>query len=113
MVFLKAFFKGRFFPSEVIDQLKRWNRIYSPGQFDYGIGLERQWIPKIISPFYPIGELLGFWGQSGAFAFHNPERDLYFTGTVNQLSGFGHGAAVKAMVRIMKAARRRDDSPGR
>lgn len=40
---------------------------------------------------------------SGAFAFHNPQRDLYFTGTVNQLSGFGHGAAVSAMVRVTRA----------
>ena len=105
MVFAKAFFQGRFFPPETIETLKQWNRIYFPGQFDYGIGLEKQWIPWVMSPLDPIGELLGFWGQSGAFAFHNPTRDLYFTGTVNQLSGMGHGAAVSAMVRIMKAVR--------
>jgi D-alanyl-D-alanine carboxypeptidase len=105
MVFLKAFFGGRFFPPATIDELKRWNRIYFPGQFDFGIGLEKQWVPWIMSPLNPIGELLGFWGQSGAFAFHNPQRDLYFTGTVNQLSGFGHGAAVSAMLRVMKATR--------
>jgi D-alanyl-D-alanine carboxypeptidase len=105
MTFLRAFFTGRFFPPETIDELKRWNRIYFPGQFDFGIGLEKQWVPWIMSPLNPIGELLGFWGQSGAFAFHNPQRDLYFTGTVNQLSGFGHGAAVSAMVRIVKAVR--------
>lgn len=105
MTFLKAFFQGRFFAEETIQEMKQWNRIYFPGQFDYGIGLERQWIPKMVSPFKPIGELLGFWGQSGAFAFHNPERNLYFTGTVNQLSGLGHGSAVKAMLRVMKAVR--------
>jgi D-alanyl-D-alanine carboxypeptidase len=103
MVFLKAFFGGRFFPRETVDELARWNRIYFPGQFDFGIGLERQWIPWIMSPRIPIGDLLGFWGQSGAFAFHNPRRDLSFTGTVNQLSGMGHSAAVGAMVRIMQA----------
>ncbi len=105
MTFLKAFFSGRFFPRETVQELKQWNRIYFPGQFDFGIGLEKQWVPWIMSPLNPIGELLGFWGQSGAFAFHNPQRDLYFTGTVNQLSGFGHGAAVSAMLRIMKAVR--------
>jgi D-alanyl-D-alanine carboxypeptidase len=103
MVFLRAFFAGRFFPPETLAELQRWNRIYFPGQFDFGIGLERQWIPWIMSPRNPIGDLLGFWGQSGAFAFHNPDRDLFFTGTVNQLSGMGHSAAVGAMVRIMKA----------
>lgn len=105
MTFLRAFFTGRFFPREAIEELQRWNRINFPGQFDFGIGLEKQWLPWIVSPLNPLGELLGFWGQSGAFAFHNPQRDLYFTGTVNQLSGFGHGAAVSAMVRIMKAVR--------
>jgi len=104
MKFLKAFFNGRFFPVETIETLKQWNRIYFPGQFDYGLGLERQWIPRIMTPFRPVGELLGFWGQSGAFAFHNPKNDLYFTGTVNQLSGFGHGAAVKAMLSVMSQA---------
>ncbi len=105
MRFARAFFGGKFFPPETIETLKKWNRIHFPGQFDYGIGLEKQWTPWFLSPFDPIGELLGFWGQSGAFAFHNPRRDLYFTGTVNQLSGMGHGAAVSAMVRVMKAMR--------
>lgn len=105
MAFLKAFFTGRFFPRATVDELKQWNRIFFPGQFDFGIGLEKQWVPWFMSPLNPIGELLGFWGQSGAFAFHNPQRDLYFTGTVNQLSGFGHGAAVGAMLRIMRAVR--------
>ncbi len=103
MRFVKAFFSGRFFPRETVEELKAWNRIYFPGQFDFGIGLEKQWIPWLMSPRRPVGELLGMWGQSGAFAFHNPQRDLYFTGTVNQLSGMGHGAAVRAMLRIMHA----------
>jgi hypothetical protein len=33
----------------------------------------------------------------------NPENDLYFTGTVNQLSGFGHSTAIRAMIRIIKS----------
>lgn len=104
MIFLKAFFNGFFFPKETIMELKKnWNMIYFPGQFYFGLGLEKLWTPRLISPFKPIGELLGFWGQTGAFAFHNPETDLYFTGTVNQASGFGHSAAFKAMINIIKS----------
>lgn len=103
MIFLKAFFSGYFFPKEELDELKKWNFIFFPGQFYYGIGLEKLWVPWFISPFKPIKEILGFWGQSGAFAFFNPETDLYFTGTVNQSSGFGHSAAFKAMVKIIKS----------
>lgn len=108
MTVLQGFFQGRFFPVETVATLQQWNRIYFPGQFDFGIGLERQWIPRFMSPFKPVGELLGMWGQSGSFAFYNPLTDLYFTGTVNQLSGFGHGAAVRGMLRVI----RHDDERG-
>ena len=104
MVFLKAFFNGFFFPEALIGELKEnWNMIYFPGQFYFGLGLEKIWTPRIISPLKPIKEVLGFWGQTGAFAFHNPETDLYFTGTVNQVSGMGHSAAYKAIISIIKA----------
>lgn len=103
MIFLKAFFNGRFFPKEELEELKQWKLIFFPGQFYYGIGLEKLWVPRIISPLKPIKEILGFWGQSGAFAFYNPERDVYFTGTINQSSGLGHSAAFKAMIKIIKA----------
>ncbi len=49
-------------------------------------------------------KVLGFWGQTGAFAFNNPEKDLFFTGTINQASGFGHSAAYKAIIKIIKSA---------
>ncbi len=104
MVFLKAFFNGRLFPGEVLEELKEnWNMIYFPGQFYFGLGLEKLWTPRIISPLKPIKEILGFWGQTGAFAFYNPETDLYFTGTINQVSGMGHSAAYKAMIKIIKS----------
>ncbi|MGN8645715.1 serine hydrolase domain-containing protein [Gracilibacillus sp. HCP3S3_G5_1] len=104
MIFLKAFFNGHFFPKEELEELKQWNLIFLPGQFFYGIGLEKLWVPRIVSPLKPIKEILGFWGQTGSFAFYNPERDLYFTGTINQSSGYGHSAAFKAMIRIIKAS---------
>jgi D-alanyl-D-alanine carboxypeptidase len=104
MIFLKAFFNGFFFPEETINELKQnWNMIYFPGQFYYGLGLEKLWAPRVFSPFKPIKEVLGFWGQTGAFAFYNPETDLYFTGTINQASGFGHSAAYNAILKIIKS----------
>lgn len=105
MMFLKAFFNGTFFPQETLEELKQnWNMIYFPGQFYFGLGLEKLWTPWFLSPGKPIGEVLGFWGQTGAFAFHNPKTDLYFTGTINQASGFGHRAAYSAILKIIKSA---------
>jgi D-alanyl-D-alanine carboxypeptidase len=103
MQFLKGFFNGSFFPEDTIGELtQKWNMIYFPGQFFFGLGLEKLWTPRILSPFKPIGDILGFWGQTGAFAFHHPGQDLYFTGTINQVSGMGHSAAFNGVLRVIK-----------
>jgi CubicO group peptidase (beta-lactamase class C family) len=105
MIFLKAFFDGRFFAKERISELKQWNLILPPpGLFYFGVGLEKLYTPWIISPFKPIREILGFWGQTGSFAFYHPETDLYFTGTTNQINGAGHRAASGATVKIIRKA---------
>ena len=105
MIFLKAFFQGYFFPVETLEHLKQWKLILPPpGLFFYGIGLEKLWIPWILSPFKPISEILGFWGQTGSFAWYNPDTDLYFCGTTNQIDGSGHAAAGKAILKMIKKA---------
>lgn len=104
MAVIKAFFNGTFFPKERIDELKQWNLLFGPGIFYFGVGLEKLFIPRIASPFKPIGEVLGFWGQTGSFAFYNPRTDLYFTGTTNQINGAGHQAAGSAMNKIIRKA---------
>ncbi|WP_040378377.1 serine hydrolase domain-containing protein [Dethiobacter alkaliphilus] len=104
MAVLKGFFNGQFFPASYLEELKKWNFILFPYQFHFGIGLEKLWVPRLLSPVKPINEILGFWGSSGAFAFFNPDKDLYFTGTVNQSNGLGHKAAFKAMLKIIKSA---------
>jgi CubicO group peptidase (beta-lactamase class C family) len=102
MAFLKAFFAGRYFPVEEIEGLKQWNLVFRPGMFLYGIGLEKIYVPPPLKPFFPYGDILGYWGQTSAFAWHNPQNDLYFTGTANQLGGSGHNAASKSMIKIIK-----------
>lgn len=104
MAVIKAFFNGTFFPKERIDDLKQWNLLFGPGIFYFGIGLEKLFVPRIVSPFKPIGEVLGFWGQTGSFAFYNPRTDLYFTGTTNQINGKGHQAAGSAINKIIRKA---------
>ncbi len=105
MLFLKEFFRGRFFPKEQIEGLKEWNWILPPpGLFLFGVGLEKIWTPRFIAPFKPIREILGFWGQTGSFAWHHPGTDLFFTGTTNQIDGSGHAAATNTILKIIKAA---------
>lgn len=98
MIFLKAFFNGRFFPTEYFNEMKQWRIVFAPGLFYYGIGISRQ----PLSILHLGKGLLGQWGHSGAFAFYHPETNLYFTGTVNQY--IGHSKAIKMILDIIKAA---------
>ncbi|GIP31843.1 serine hydrolase [Paenibacillus sp. J2TS4] len=95
MIFLKAFFNGHFFSRRELSELQIWNLLFGPGTFYYGIGISRQ----PLSLFGMNKGLLGHWGHTGAFAFHYPEKDLYFTGTVNQFTG--HYTAVQLMRKII------------
>lgn len=104
MTFSKAFFNGFYFPKENLEELKQnYRMILFPGQFYFGMGIEKLWIPRVLSFKYPIKNILGFWGQTGSFAFYHEDTKLYFTGTINQASGFGHGKALKAIVKVIKA----------
>lgn len=83
MVFLKAFFNGELFPKAYLKDIYEWNTIFYP--LEYGIGISKFVVPKILYPFSTPPEFIGHSGLSGAFNFYNPKKDLYLTGTVNQL----------------------------
>ena len=87
MVFLKAFFNGKLFPTETFAQMKQWNRIFFP--LEAGVGLTRFKLPRLFSPFKAMPEFIGHSGLSGAVAFYVPEKDIYLTGTVNQVDNPG------------------------
>ncbi len=76
MFFLKAFFNGELFPEKYLDEMQNWKRIF-PG-FSYGTGMAH---------FKSIGtyELIGHPGASGSFAYYCPKKDVYITGTINQV----------------------------
>lgn len=84
MIFLRAFFSGRFFPKTDLKEIQSWNDIFFP--LEYGIGISRFKLPWYFSPISPFPELIGHSGLSGAFAFYCPEKDLLMTGTVNQVA---------------------------
>jgi len=97
MVFLTAFINGQLFPKKDFDELmENWNFLLLPGQFYYGVGIAKQ--PISLCSFK--NGLIGHWGQSGAFAFYYPQKDLYFTGTVNQITG--HSVAGRLISKIIK-----------
>ena len=83
LVFLKAFLSGTFFSREFLVKMKHWNKIFFP--FEYGYGLMRFKLPRIMSPFKPAPELIGHTGSTASFSFYCPDKDLYLAGTLNQI----------------------------
>lgn len=97
MIFLKAFFGGRFFPQSKLESLKNWNNIFFP--FKYGIGIQKFYIPRILSPFHAIPEIIGHCGSVGSIAFFIPEKDVFITGSINQAGR--QQKAFQVMMRII------------
>jgi CubicO group peptidase (beta-lactamase class C family) len=88
MVFLRAFFEGKLFDRKHFEGIDQWNRIFFP--LHYGVGIARFKVPWIFSPFKRFPEIIGHSGLSGAFAYYCPAKQLYFTGSVNQIHNPSH-----------------------
>ena len=97
MRFLRAFFDGLFFPKDRLGELERWNKIFFP--FRYGLGIQMFHLPRILSPVHPVPDMIGHSGSTGSFAFYVPERDLFFTGTTNQLAK--PNVAFQAIIKVL------------
>lgn len=80
LIFIEAFFNGKFFPKEYIADLQVWNKIFPPLQSGIGIHLFR--LPKV----FGMPELIGHSGLSGALAYYDPKDEIYIAGTVNQIA---------------------------
>jgi CubicO group peptidase (beta-lactamase class C family) len=82
MKFVRAFFNGYFWPKDRLQELQQWNNIFFP--FEYGIGIEKFSMPMALTLFKKMPDMIGHAGSVGSVAFYVPEKDVYFTGTVNQ-----------------------------
>ncbi|MFN4769946.1 MAG: serine hydrolase domain-containing protein [Candidatus Kapaibacterium sp.] len=96
MTFLRAFFNGKFFPVTYLTQMYVWNDIFSPLQA--GIGIHRFALPWYMNPFGSIPEFVGHSGLSGTVAFFAPSKNLFITGTVNQVAH--PDAAFRLMIKL-------------
>lgn len=82
MKFIRAVFGGGYFSASFIESLEKWNSIFFP--FKYGIGIQKFYMPRILSPFKAVPDSIGHCGSVGSVAFWVPEKRIYITGTVNQ-----------------------------
>ncbi len=82
--FLKHFMEGQLFAHPAtLRRMKSWRRIFYP--FQYGLGMMRFKLPRILSPFSATPELIGHSGASSAFLFYSDIDQIYIGGTLNQM----------------------------
>jgi D-alanyl-D-alanine carboxypeptidase len=80
--------EGKLFEElSTLERMKNWKRLSFPLQ--YGLGLMRFKLPRLLSPLSPTAELIGHAGASSAFLFHSDVGQLYIGGTLNQLQNQG------------------------
>jgi CubicO group peptidase (beta-lactamase class C family) len=83
LVFLRAFFECRLFDKSLLERMMRWNSIFFPLRYGYGLMYFR--LPRFFWP-RPLPEFIGHSGTTGSFAFTCPSRSIYLTGTVDLIS---------------------------
>lgn len=105
--FLEAFFGGRLFDPAVLAEIQHtWRRIFFP--LEYGTGIMRFRLPRVMTALRPVPALVGHAGASGAVLFHCPATGLSVVGTVNQVRH--RSLPYRLLARTAVAARLR---PGR
>ncbi len=95
--FMHALVRGEVFEDPATHDLMRghWNTFgfslnpvrLSPGwPIEYGLGMMRFKIPRLLSPFRSVPAVTGHTGATGSWLFYCEALDVLLAGTVNQLS---------------------------
>jgi CubicO group peptidase (beta-lactamase class C family) len=99
LTFVEAFFTGKLFPANYINELQVWNKIFFPMRSGIGIHLFK--LPWIFNPTGNFPDLIGHSGLSGALAYCNPAKKLYIAGTVNQVAY--PDLSFRTMIKLIKS----------
>jgi D-alanyl-D-alanine carboxypeptidase len=92
----------------------RWNRFGIPRDraalrapnwpIEYGLGIKRFQVPRLLNGLRRMPPVIGHSGSTGTWLFHCPERDLYFAGTVDEVTaGAVPYRVVPRMLRLLRA----------
>lgn len=102
LIFIEAFFTGKLFPKEYINELQEWNRIFFP--MKSGIGIHLFKLPWIFNPTGAVPYFIGHSGLSGALAYYSPKKNIFVVGTVNQVAhpDISFKTMIKLTQQIMK-----------
>ncbi len=99
--FSRAYHHGELFDPRHRAEMHRWNRVFFP--VDYGYGLMRYRLPRLMTPLRASPELIGHSGVTNSFTFYAPELRCHVVGTLNQFDN--PGRAFRLMSRITSLVR--------
>lgn len=95
LIFIRALLRGELFDNPVTVKLMHteWNRFgfsispVGPGwPIEYGLGMMRLLVPRILTPFRPSPTIIGHTGATGTWLFYCPQLDLLLAGDVSQIT---------------------------
>mgnify|MGYP003852123317 CR=1 FL=1 len=100
--FLEAFMSARLFSQAMRDEATRTFRtMFFP--LRYGLGVMQYRLPRAFSPLSPMPPLIGHSGATGSVLFHDPARQLFIAGSINQLRR--RSQVFKVLSRLERALR--------
>lgn len=110
--FMRALVDGKVFssPDSLELMMGGWHSFgfqlvpINPGwPIEYGLGMMRFRMPRFMTPFRPMPAVVGHTGAVGSFLFFCPELDVFFAGTVGQLTAAAAPfRIVPRLVRVME-----------
>lgn len=112
LVLLGAIVRGDVFagPATFEAMQRHWHRFGLPTDpaawrapswpIEYGLGLMRFRLPRVLTPFSPVPAVVGHSGSTGTWLFYCPRWDLLLTGAVNEVTAVA--VPYRVMPRILK-----------
>ncbi|MDO5648084.1 serine hydrolase [Paracoccus sp. (in: a-proteobacteria)] len=97
LAFLRGFFGGAFFDPGDLAELMEWRPMFFP--LDYGTGLMRFALPRILTGFRRQEPLIGHSGLNGTLLFAAPSSGFFIALTTNQAQRPGAGFRLAAKLR--------------
>ena len=98
VAFLRGFMRGDMFqcPENPLSMQRNWNKfgfpmdraaLHTPGwPIEYGLGIMRFRLPRLLTPLHSMPPVLGHTGSTGCWLFYCPGLDLFLSGSVDEVT---------------------------
>lgn len=98
LTYLRRFMRGDMFqyPGTLVSMQNNWHKfgfpmdraaLHTPGwPIEYGLGIMRFRLPRLLTPLHSMPTVLGHTGSTGCWLFYCPGLDLFLSGSVDEVT---------------------------